>query len=70
MGAADRARAHRQASHTPEPGSDDTRVALLLGDLRCRLRPVCGHWSEAEFEAVILRIARTKVRWIDAGYRD
>jgi hypothetical protein len=24
----------------------------------------------AEFEALVLRIARTKVRWAEAGYRD
>jgi hypothetical protein len=48
--------------------SANARVALLVGDLRRRLRPACRDWEEAEFEAVIQQIARIKLRWTDAGF--
>jgi hypothetical protein len=51
-----------------EPAPSDARVVPLLDDLRRRLRPACRDWGEAEFEAVIQRIARTQMRWTDAGY--
>ena len=56
------------ADDAAEPAPGDARVATLLDDLRRRLRPACRDWSEAEFEAVIQRIARAKLRWTDSGY--
>jgi hypothetical protein len=40
---------------------DGCRAALVL-DVRRRLRPVCVDWGEAEFETLVQRIARTKLR--------
>jgi len=57
-----------RADDAAEAAPGDARVARLLDDLRRRLRPACRDWSEAEFEAVIQRIARAKLRWTDAGY--
>ena len=57
-----------RADAATEPAPGDARVAPLLDDLRRRLRPACQDWSEAEFETVIQRIARAKLRWTDAGY--
>jgi hypothetical protein len=50
-----------------EPGDAGTelRLAGLTGDLRRRLRPACHGWSEAEFEALVDRLARIKLRWAD-----
>jgi hypothetical protein len=57
-----------RADAAAELAAGDARVAPLLDDLRRRLRPACRDWSEAEFEAVIQRIARAKLRWTDSGY--
>ena len=46
----------------------DPRLPALLADLRVRLRLACRDWPEAEFEAVILKIALRKTRWLDGGY--
>jgi hypothetical protein len=43
----------------------DPRLERLAAELRGRLRPACRNWGDAEFEAVVQRIARTKLRWID-----
>jgi hypothetical protein len=43
----------------------DGRLAALVLDVRRRLRPVCVDWGEAEFEALVHRIARTKLRWVE-----
>jgi hypothetical protein len=48
----------------------EARVALLAEDLRFRLRNVCSHWDEAEFDALVLRIAHMKARWTDYGRAD
>lgn len=54
------------------PGSDgagaDPRVPALAASLTLRLRGVCRDWEAAEFEAVVERIARAKLRWADRGY--
>jgi hypothetical protein len=43
----------------------DARLERHVADLRTRLRPVCRDWDAAAFEALVLRIAQTKVRWAD-----
>jgi hypothetical protein len=45
----------------------DPALVRQIAELRGRLRPVCRDWGEAEFEAVVHRIARRKVRWDEAG---
>jgi hypothetical protein len=40
-------------------------ASSLVPDLRRRLRPACQDWSEADFEALVQRIARIKRRWLD-----
>ena len=51
-----------------EPRPADPRVAALADDLRRRLRPVCRDWDDADFEAVIERIAGIKARWTEGGW--
>lgn len=48
----------------------DGRVALFADDLRSRLRCVCGHWEEDDFEKIVQRIARMKVRWSELDRAD
>ncbi len=48
-------------------GRADPRVERHVAELRGRLRPVCREWPEAEFDALVQRIARTKVRWNETG---
>ena len=48
----------------------DPQLARHVAELRSRLRPVCRDWDEASFEALVIDIARSKVRWAQAGYRD
>ena|SRR5690349_6393516 len=55
-------------SAAPEPRPADPRVAALADDLRRRLRPVCRDWDDADFEAVIERIAGIKARWTDGEW--
>jgi hypothetical protein len=43
----------------------DGHLAALVLDVRRRLRPVCGELGEAEFETLVHRIARTKLRWTE-----
>jgi hypothetical protein len=55
-------------SHDRPPGDGvrlllEGRLAALVLDVRRRLRPVCVDWGEAEFESLVHRIARTKLRW-------
>lgn len=57
------------STDTPADGADP-ELAHLVDELRSRLRPVCRDWKEAEFEALVHVIARSKVRWARAGYRD
>ena len=47
-------------------GDADARFACHVAELRTRLRWVCREWREPEFEALLHRIALTKVRWDDA----
>jgi hypothetical protein len=44
----------------------DARLARHVAALRTRLRPICRDWDAAAFEALVLRIARTKVAWAAA----
>ena len=43
----------------------DPRLASQVAELSMRLRAVCADWREAEFDALVQRIARTKLRWAD-----
>jgi hypothetical protein len=47
----------------------DARLERHVADLSTRLRPICRDWDAAAFEAMVLRIARTKVRWADIESR-
>jgi hypothetical protein len=51
-----------------DPGSDDSdpSLTLLVAELAERLRPVCSHWDEPSFQALVHRMARLKRRWDDA----
>jgi hypothetical protein len=49
-------------------GALDGRIAGLAADLRGRLALVCRDWDEADFEALVQQMARTKARWTDAGF--
>jgi hypothetical protein len=51
-------------------GPANPGLARQVAELSARLRPVCQDWGEAEFEALVLHIARMKVRWAEAGYRE
>ncbi len=48
----------------------DARLAALTASLAERLRAVCRDWEAAEFDALVDRIARTKLRWTDRGLGD
>jgi hypothetical protein len=48
------------------PAGADPRLARHVAELRTRLGLVCRAWREPEFEALLHRIARTKMRWDDA----
>ena len=52
----------------PPGGAADARLAALTASLATRLRAVCDDWEAAEFDALVERIARTKLRWADRGY--
>ncbi len=45
----------------------DARLPALTASLAARLRAVCRGWDAAEFDALVERIARTKLRWADRG---
>ena len=47
----------------------DARLERHVADLRTRLQPICGAWDASAFEALVLRIARTKARWADVESR-
>jgi hypothetical protein len=55
-------------------GSDgaaaDARLSTLAASLATRLRAVCADWEAREFDALVERIARTKLRWTDRGYAE
>jgi hypothetical protein len=46
----------------------DVRLSVLAASLATRLRVVCADWEVGEFDALVERIARTKLRWTDRGY--
>jgi hypothetical protein len=46
----------------------DVRLSVLAASLATRLRGVCADWEAREFDALVERIARTKLRWTDRGY--
>ena len=48
----------------------DGPVAMLADDIRQRLAPICREWSERDFEAVVQRIARMKLRWMELNRAD
>ena len=58
----------RVRGDTPADGGDP-QLAQHVAELRSRLRPVCRDWDEATFEALVLSIARSKVRWAREGSR-
>ena len=73
----DRPRTDGAASATPapsafgasgEPGAVESRLEQLRADLRARLRPACRHWPDGEFEALVQRMARMKLRWSEMEY--
>ena len=47
-------------------GPVDPRIALLVADIARRLQRACRDWDDAEFEALVHRIAQIKVRWAEA----
>jgi hypothetical protein len=44
-------------------------LARHVADLKTRLRPICRDWDEAAFEALVLRMVRTKMSWAAAESR-
>jgi hypothetical protein len=54
----------------PQRRATDGPVAMLADDIRQRLGPICRDWREDDFEAVVHRIARMKMRWIELGRAD
>jgi hypothetical protein len=44
-------------------------LARYVADLKTRLWPICRDWDEVAFEALVLRMARTKVAWAAAESR-
>ncbi len=51
----------------PDSGVPDARVSALTASLAARLRGVCREWDAADFDALVARIACTKLRWADRG---
>ncbi len=49
-------------------GGNVTKPSALAVSLATRLRAVCADWDAGEFDALVERIARTKLRWTDRGY--
>ncbi len=59
---------HDHTDGAASPGATaDAEMRQLLADLRRRLRPACGDWSEDAFESLIREIALRKVRWGDTA---
>jgi hypothetical protein len=58
------------AAPKPDRGAQDPRLALHAADLRSRLRHVCRDWKEDDFEEVVQRMARMKVRWSELDRAD
>ena len=51
----------------PDGAAADARLSALAASLTARLRGVCADWDAGEFDALVQRIARTKLRWADRG---
>jgi hypothetical protein len=43
---------------------------MIADDIRRRLAFICAEWSEPDFEAVVQRIARMKMRWMELDRAD
>ena len=56
------------ADPPPHAPANDPRINAVATGVAARLRAACEGWDAAEFEALVERIARTKVRWADLGY--
>ncbi len=56
------------AAAGPDAATVDARLSALAASLATRLRGVCADWDAREFDALVERIARTKLRWTDRGY--
>ena len=56
------------AAPGPDGAPADARLAALAASLATRLRAVCADWDAGEFDALVQRIARTKLHWADRGY--
>ena len=52
----------------PDGAATDAQLSALAASITVRLRGVCADWDAAEFDALVQRIARTKLRWADRGY--
>ena len=48
---------------------DELGLALLVGDIARRLRPVCGAIPADEFDALVVDIALRKLRWRKREHR-
>ncbi len=55
------------AASGPDGAAADARLSALAASLATRLRAVCADWDAGEFDALVQRIARTKLRWADRG---
>jgi hypothetical protein len=48
----------------------DGRLAVLTADIARRLRGVCAHLPEPEFQALVQDIGLMKLRWEDTSMGD
>ena len=55
------------AASGPDGAAADARLSALAASLAARLRAVCADWDAGEFDALVERMARTKLRWADRG---
>jgi hypothetical protein len=62
--------ADRYDDWPPKRRAMDGPVALLAADIRRRLAVTCEGWNDSEFEALVQRIARMKVRWMELNRVD
>ena len=54
----------------PKRRAGDGPIAMIADDIRQRLAPICCDWSEHDFELVVQRIARMKLRWMQLDGMD
>lgn len=63
--------APREGDPSGEAGSGTAgELARLAAEIAARVRPACRDWCDAEFDALVRKIARTKLRWAEAERRD